>query len=87
VTNSGMDQAGELLAFQSAFFAAGAQRVLSTLWEIQSELTAQWMAIFYRELQVGATPPVALRRTQLEFVQNAELAHPVYWAAFVCSRR
>jgi CHAT domain-containing protein len=72
---------------QSAFFAAGAQRVLSTLWEIQSEVTEEWMATFYRHLQTGLLPPVALRRTQLEFIQHREFGHPVYWAAFACSRR
>lgn len=86
-TNAGMDSAGSLLAFQSAFFAAGVQRVLSTLWEIHSERTQQWMSEFYTNLQRGLSPAEALRQTQLTFLTNPQLCHPVHWAAFACHRR
>lgn len=86
-TNAGMDSSGSLLAFQSAFFVAGVQRVLSTLWEIHSETTLTWMATFYQKLADGLTPAEALRQTQLVFIANPQLCHPAYWAAFVCSRR
>lgn len=86
-TNAGMDSSGSLLAFQSAFFMAGAQRVLSTLWEIHEETTVEWMAIFYQQVAAGLPPVEALRQTQLRFLANPRFCHPAYWAAFVCSRR
>ena len=86
-TNVGMESDGALLAFQSAFFAAGVQRILTTLWEIHSDVTRQWLALFYATLRQGAPPADALRQTQLAFLRDDALCHPVFWAAFACSRR
>jgi len=86
-TAAGMESAGTLLAFQSAFFTAGVRRVISTLWEIQSELSCYWMNIFYAELITEPSPVDALHQTQLALLQSEAHCHPVHWAAFSCSRR
>lgn len=86
-TLAGMDSEGALLALQTAFMAAGAQRVLSTLWPISDTITSHWMKSFYSFLAAGEEPTTALRGTQLHFLHNHIYAHPVFWAPFVCFRR
>lgn len=86
-TAAGMESGGALLAFQTALFVAGAQRVLTSLWPIQDEATGAWMGHFYRLLALGSPPPVALRQTQLHLLNHPAYRHPACWAAFTCSRR
>lgn len=86
-TNSGMDSAGTLLAFQSAFLLAGAQRVLSTSWDIHGAFSVPWMAEFYANLAKGLGVATAWRQTQLHCLEQKALSHPAVWAAFTCSRR
>jgi tetratricopeptide (TPR) repeat protein len=86
-TSSGLESGGALLALQSAFFVAGAQRVLSTLWPVDDEATAHGMGQFYRLLAAGLPPAEALRQTQALLRADAAYRHPAHWAAFTCSRR
>lgn len=86
-TASGLDTGGALLAFQSAFFAAGAHRVLSSLWPVDDEATMTFMGVFYQLLATGYAPAQALQRTQQELLTQPEHNHPAVWAAFTCSRR
>ncbi|MEM7129090.1 MAG: CHAT domain-containing protein [Chloroflexota bacterium] len=86
-TNEGMDFGGSILSFQSAFMAAGANSVLSSLWAIDDQATSIWMQIFYRHIHAGSTPPQAVRQTQLELIHSPEHAHPAFWAAFACSNK
>lgn len=86
-TASGAESGGALLAFQSALFAAGAQRVLSSLWPCGDETSSQWMARFYTHLAAGLPPATALRQTQLDLLADPAFDHPAIWAAFACSRR
>lgn len=86
-TASGMDTGGALLAFQSAFFAAGARYVISSLWSIDARSTVTWMATFYRLLASGISISAALCQTQRLLLQDAAAGHPAIWAAFIVSRR
>ncbi|MCE7979755.1 MAG: CHAT domain-containing protein [Caldilinea sp. CFX5] len=86
-TAAGLESGGALLAFQSAFFTAGAKRILSTLWPVGDEVTTTWMGLFYHSLAAGLAPAVALRQTQLAFINNPKVCHPAQWAAFTCTRR
>jgi len=86
-TNTGMESAGALLAFQSAMLVAGAQRVISTLWEIHGAFSVPWMDRFYGDLAQGRSPAHAWRQTQLACLAEPSLSHPALWAAFVCNRR
>lgn len=85
-TASGLDSGGTLLAFQTALFVAGAQRVLSTLWEIDSTITNRWMEKFYMfHVQKGMNVPQALQQTQRALI--AKNVPPAVWAVFMCTRR
>ncbi len=86
-TAAGLDSGGSILAFQTALFTAGVQRVLSSLWQIFNEDAAVWMQHFYRVLSEGFSPPAALRQTQLTLREDSIYGHPAVWAAFTCNRR
>ncbi len=86
-TASGQESESALLAFQSAFLLAGAQRVLTTLWPIADDVTAEWMSHFYRFLVTGLTVPQALQQTQRACLTDPTLCHPALWAPFATTRR
>lgn len=64
----------------NAFIEAGADTVVSTLWELEDQPTTQLMTEFYTRLAQHQNIGQALRGAQLQFLQ-AGLA-PYYWASF-----
>ncbi|MGQ9875983.1 MAG: CHAT domain-containing protein [Chloroflexus sp.] len=86
-TAYGMESGGALIAFQSAFLIAGAQRLLVSLGPIKDELAAGLMAHFYQNLMQTQSPAVALRQTQHDLLHDPALAHPAIWSAFAVMRR
>ena len=78
-----------------SFHAAGASRVVGTLWSIDDEATVTMVKRFYHRLWKEQLPPAdALRAAQLEMIHmpgdqpGADLlSDPYAWAAFVCSVR
>jgi CHAT domain-containing protein len=67
-----------------AFFAAGVPTVVSSLWAIEDEDTADFFAAFHRWLVQGYPPAVALRETQIKWLDDGRTrVRPVRsWAAF-----
>jgi SpoVK/Ycf46/Vps4 family AAA+-type ATPase len=61
-------------------FEAGAQSVVSTLWELEDHATAKLMANFYEHLSRHEGKAEALRQAQLEMLTTG--APPYYWAGF-----
>ncbi|MFC1853558.1 CHAT domain-containing protein [candidate division CSSED10-310 bacterium] len=99
-TGLGKEMGGEgLVSLNRAFLYAGAHAVLSTIWQVADESTAEFMKLFYTYRRQGQPKNQALRLTQLDFIHhrhgakntaNAEtksgpldLAHPFFWAGFV----
>jgi hypothetical protein len=71
-------------SFSRAFLAAGARSTVTTLWRVADGPTADFMAVFYHQLQRGLTRDEALRQAKLRFLQSGNaLADPHYWSAFV----
>jgi len=64
----------------NAFIEAGADSVVSTLWRIDDQPTAQLMEDFYQHLGNGAGKAEALRQAQLDMLNSGE--PPYYWAGF-----
>ncbi|HEY0157151.1 MAG TPA: CHAT domain-containing protein [Thermoanaerobaculia bacterium] len=66
-----------------AFLTAGVPTVVGTLWPIDDAHAATLFTALHRRLRAGSTVPAALREAQLAMLRggNAELAHPVAWAA------
>jgi CHAT domain-containing protein len=73
-----------MMTLAGAFLHAGAASVLSTLWKIDDEATAEFMKIFYRELLTRkVVPRTALKTAQAELSQISRWKSPYYWGAFV----
>ena len=85
-TSSGLDSGGGLLAFQTAFFVAGAHRSLTSLWPVADEAASAWMREFYLHISQGYSVPAAIKGAQLAMLQDRSLQHPAIWAAFATWR-
>jgi CHAT domain-containing protein len=73
-----------LLGLSRAFFYAGANQVVSTLWPVPDRTTAELMGHFYyAHLHDKLSVPDALRQAQLKVRENAASSSPFYWAAFI----
>lgn len=85
-TGIGKDVRGEgVQSFARAFLATGTPAVLTSLWAVPDQRTAQLMVRFYERLAKGDTAVDALRRAKLDFLHSRAAAHPANWAAFVLS--
>jgi CHAT domain-containing protein/Tfp pilus assembly protein PilF len=84
-TALGKDVKGEgLLGVTRGFMYAGAARVVSSLWEVDSRATAELMTRFYREMLMNKlSPAAALRAAQISMSHDAHWHSPYYWAGFV----
>jgi CHAT domain-containing protein len=72
-----------LRGLTQAFFAAGSQRVLGTLWEVDDQATSEWMRYFYQALKQTHSPASALHDAQEEMAADPQWKSPYYWAGFV----
>jgi CHAT domain-containing protein len=80
--NTGVGPVGEadVANLVNAFIEAGADSVVSTLWELEDHSTEHLMTVFYSQLGRHHRKVDALRYAQLELLKNG-LA-PYYWASF-----
>lgn len=72
-----------MVGLSRAFHYAGADSIVASLWNVSDEATARFMAVFYRQLQHGASRAEALRGARLELKRSDRYAHPYYWAPYV----
>lgn len=67
-----------------SFLAAGARRVVASLWPVADASTATWMEEFYKQLlQKGRPVDESMRRARAKLWKDKRTAHPYYWAPFV----
>jgi CHAT domain-containing protein len=77
-----------LQSLSRAFFFAGAEQVVSSLWSVPDAATAELMGAFYRELlRNGRSAAQALRLAQLHVMSIERWESPYYWAAFIVQGR
>lgn len=63
---------------------SGARSTLATLWSVNDQSTAVFMAEFYRQLnQPHTTKAEAERLGQIKLLKDPKYRHPFYWAPFV----
>jgi CHAT domain-containing protein len=72
-----------MIGLTRAFLYAGSSRVVSTLWKVDDQATAQLMEHFYQRLHKGESPSLALRGAQSDLAAKPDWNLPYYWAAFV----
>ena len=77
-------RAGEGVAgLTSAFLAAGAPAVVSTLWPVDDRVTTGFMEAFYEAIADGHPAGEALGIAQREIRSRPATRAPFYWAGFV----
>jgi CHAT domain-containing protein len=83
-TGLGKDVRGEgLIGLTRGFMYAGASSVVSSLWKVDDEVTAELMKHFYANmLQRDMPPAAALRAAQNSIREQPQWRSPYYWAAF-----
>ncbi len=79
-----LNAAEGVLGLPYAFMAAGARRLVLTLWTVPDESAADFMPKFYRRLLGGKSAAEALRETKLEFARSkGPWSAPRHWAPYV----
>ncbi len=79
-------QPGEgMVSLAHAFSYAGSQSLLTALWQVDEETSAQVLGQFYDYLAQGLPKAEALQQAKLAYLQHAEgrAAMPQYWAGLV----
>jgi CHAT domain len=77
---TGLAEGDEAVGLVRAFLAAGAARVLASLWAVDDAVTARFMAHFYQSLRAGGDCALALAQAQRAIA--ATHPHPHFWGAF-----
>jgi CHAT domain-containing protein/Tfp pilus assembly protein PilF len=87
-TALGREVRGEgVLGLARAFFYAGAERLVVSLWDVNDRATAELMKSFYRSILASdhRSPAAALRAAQLSLRKQGQWNAPYYWAPFTIS--
>jgi CHAT domain-containing protein len=83
-TGVGDVKTGEgVYGLRRAFFVAGAESVVMSLWPISDQATRSMMTRYYAGLTRGEGRGAALRRVQLAMLADKNRNHPFYWAGFI----
>jgi CHAT domain-containing protein len=83
-TGVGKVKDGEgVYGLRRAFFLAGAETLLMSLWEVSDQATREMMTSYYKGLKVGLGRGEALRQAQLVMLKREDRQHPYYWASFI----
>jgi CHAT domain-containing protein len=82
--NAEEDTSQGLTSLAHAFFYAGVQSVVGSLWSVEDMSTRQLMVSFYHHLLLEhMSADDALRAAQLKMLANPHTRFPSAWAAFV----
>ncbi|MCB8980587.1 MAG: CHAT domain-containing protein [Ardenticatenaceae bacterium] len=72
----------ELIGFGRSVLLAGAGALVASLWQVDDQLTAKQMGLFYQALQRGESKTAALQAAQVQLLQQQPDLHPAFWGAF-----
>jgi CHAT domain-containing protein len=72
------------LGLAGAAIRSGARSTAATLWQVNDESTAIFMAEFYKQLVLSKVSKAeALRNAQLMLLKNPQYRNPYFWAPFI----
>ena len=72
-----------VFGLRRAFFLAGAETLVMSLWPVSDFTTRSTMTRFYEGLSRGLGRDEALRRAKLDMLADKQRRHPFYWASFI----
>ncbi|MEP0265967.1 CHAT domain-containing tetratricopeptide repeat protein [Dokdonia sp.] len=74
-----------VMSLARGFFYAGANTVVSSLWETNDKVTAKIMDSFYSYIKEGDSKSDALYQAKLDYIHDSNLSKqsPYYWAPFI----
>ncbi len=74
-----------VMSLARGFFYAGANTVVSSLWETNDKATSEIMTTFYTHLKEGKSKSDALHKAKLAYISSSNLSQqsPYYWAPFI----
>lgn len=85
-TGIGELQNGEgIISLARGFSYAGAKSIITSLWSVNDQKTADLMLDFYKNLKGGQDKAHALANAKRDYITSntATFAHPFYWAGFI----
>ena len=83
-TGVGEVRTGEgVYGLRRAFFLAGAETLVMSLWPVNDAVTREIMTDYYNSLKRGLGRGDALRQAQLAMISRKNRKHPFYWASFI----
>ena len=83
-TGLGTEIRGEgLVGMTQAFFYAGTDALLVSLWPVPDDSTAELMVAVYESLRADVPLDRALQEAKLALLERTPYRHPYYWSAFV----
>jgi CHAT domain-containing protein len=83
-TGIGDVRTGEgVFGLRRAFFLAGAETLVMSLWPVSDYVTREMMTTYYGGLKRGLGRGDALRQAQLAMLARSGRQHPFYWASFI----
>ena len=83
-TGVGEIKAGEgVYGLRRAFFLAGAEALVMSLWPVSDYVTREMMTSYYTGLKAGLGRGDALRQAELAMLKRPNRRHPFYWASFI----
>jgi CHAT domain-containing protein len=83
--SSRTSRTGGVAGLASSFLRAGAPAIVSTLWDVNDDVTEPLVAAFHENFAAGRPADDALRRAQLRVLKtgSGQRAAPAIWAAFI----
>jgi CHAT domain-containing protein len=83
-TGMGEVRNGEgVYGLRRAFFLAGAETLVMSLWPVSDYVTREMMTAYYTGLKRGLGRGEALRAAQRAMRARPDRQHPFYWASFI----
>lgn len=84
-TGLGEIKRGEgIVGIGKGFSYAGAKSMVTTLWRVNDNSTANFMPLFYEHLKEGCSKDEALWKAKKQFIEKYRNAsHPFFWSGYV----